>query len=415
MKLLLITLLILPFTVVGQDALRLSVRQADQLLIERNLALIVSHYEIDKAAARRVQAGLFLNPELSTEWNLYNPDRGRFSDIGARGQKIIAVEQVFRIAGQRKAAVRLAEAQRGMTELQYFELVRSLKYELHSNYYRLFYLQQTIQTIGAQLDLLQEIVGLYNQQYQKGNISLKENTRLRAAYFQLSNEKSELEREVLVVQQNLKILLAEDRLIVAAPETEDPVIRGSALLLALPELQEKARHNRPEVQLATNLYLQNELLYKFERKNAVPNLSAGLLYDQAGSFVNNYSALTLGIQIPIFNRNQGAIQEARIGMLQATSMQQNVQQKLKAEVDAAFYNLQVLQNQLNQTGEGFGEQLAQLSDGLIENYMKKNISLLEFTDLFESYYSSIIEINKLKANLLNAYEELNYVVGETIL
>ena len=415
MKLLLLVLLYLPLTAVGQDTLRLSLQQADQLLIERNLDLIVAHYEIDKATARRVQAGLFLNPELSTEWNLYNPDRRRFSDVGARGQKIIALEQVFRIAGQRNAAVRLAEAQRGMTELQYFELVRSLKYELHSNYYSLYYLQQTIQSIESQLNLLQEIVGLYDTQYQKGNISLKENTRLRAAYFQLSNEKASLERDMVAVRQNLKVLLAEDRMIVSVPEAEDPIVRGRNFQFTLPGLQEKARLNRPEVQVANNLYLQNELLYKLERKNAVPNLSAGVLYDQAGSFVNNYTAVTLGMQIPIFNRNQGAIQEARVGMVQATTIQQNVQQKLKAEVDAAYYNLQVLQNQLNQTGNGFSEQLSQLSDGLIENYLKKNISLLEFTDLFESYYSSIIEINKLKANLLNAYEELNYVVGETIL
>jgi cobalt-zinc-cadmium efflux system outer membrane protein len=412
--LILILFLLLPFTLVGQDTLRLSLQQADQLLVERNLDLIVSHYEVDKATARRVQAGLFLNPELSTEWNLYNPERRRFSDVGHRGQKIIALEQVFRIAGQRNAAVRLAEAERGMTELQYFELVRSLKFQLHFDYYHLYYLQETIRAISSQLNLLQEIVALYDQQYKKGNISLKEYTRLRTAYFQLSNERAGLEREVINLQQSLKILLAEERVLLPTPELDDPATTRK-LMLSLALLQEKAENNRIEMKIAGSLYQQNELRYSLERKNAVPNLAAGVLYDQAGSYVNNYSAITLGIQIPIFNRNQGAIQEAKVGMAQASTFQKSSQQRIKAEVEGAWYQLQVLQQQHNQLGDGFSSQLDQLSEGLVENYLKKNISLLEFTDLFESYNSSIIEINKLKVNLINAYEELNYAVGESVL
>ena len=407
-------LLLLPFTALGQDTLRLSLQQADQLLIERNLDLIVSHYEIDKAAARRVQAGLFLNPELSTEWNLYNPERRRFSDIGSRGQKIIGLEQVFRIAGQRNAAIRLAEAEKGMSELQYFELVRALKFQLHKDYYQLYYLQETVDAISSQLKLLQEIVGLYDQQYQKGNISLKEFTRLRASYFQLSNEKTALEQEMVSLQENLKILLVEEQMLQPSPEKVDPAT-SQKLQLSLALLKEKARENRPELKLAGNIYQQNELRLALERKNAVPNLSAGLLYDQAGSYINNYSAVTMGMQLPLFNRNQGAIQEAKVGMVQARTFQQSSEQKVNAEVEAAWYHLQVLQHQYTQMGDDFAEQLIQLSDGLIENYLKKNLSLLEFTDLFESYNSAIIEINKLKANLINAYEELNYAVGESLL
>lgn len=413
MKFPLFLLLLLPFMAAGQDTLQLSLQQADQLLIERNLQMVAAHYEIDKAVARKVQAGLFLNPEISTEWNLYNPERRRFSDVGSRGQKIIAIEQTFRIAGQRNAAVRLAEAERGMTELQYFELARALKYQLHSSYYHLYYLQESIRAISAQLQLLQEIVGKYEEQYKKGNISLKDYTRLRSALFQLSNEKSSLERDVITAQQTLRVLLLEDGFIQPQIASDQQVPRQ--LLEGLAELKARAHKNRPEALLAQNIYRQNELRWALERKQAVPNLSAGVVYDQAGSFVNNYTAVTLGMQIPLFNRNQGAIREARIGMEQAKTMEQHIQQQVLAEVEAAYFQMQVLQNQYNQTGQGFADQLEQLSEGLVANYLKKNISLLEFTDLFESYNNSIIEINKLKANLLSAYEELNYAVGESVL
>jgi hypothetical protein len=59
-------------------------------------------------------------------------------------------------------------------------------------------------------------------------------------------------------------------------------------------------------------------------------------------------------------------------------------------------------------------QLDQLSKGLVSNYSKNNISLLEFTDMFEAYNASIIQLNQLKADLNKSYEELSYVVGEDL-
>src|SRR5687768_12825088 len=89
-------LLIASRSLFAQDTLAITLLQADSLLIARNLSLIVSRYEIDKAAARKVQAKLFSNPQLSTEWSLYNPGADRWLDVGSKGQKIIALQQVFR-------------------------------------------------------------------------------------------------------------------------------------------------------------------------------------------------------------------------------------------------------------------------------------------------------------------------------
>jgi cobalt-zinc-cadmium efflux system outer membrane protein len=156
------------------------------------------------------------------------------------------------------------------------------------------------------------------------------------------------------------------------------------------------------------------LQYSLERKNGIPNLTAGGVYDQSGSYVNNYSALTLGFQIPLFNRNQGRIQEAKIGIAQSKVLLESKQQEVTREVESAWRIFQLLDAQYKAVGGDFEEQLDQLSRGLVSNYSKNNISLLEFTDMFESYNSSIIQLNQLKADLTKSYEELNYAVGEDI-
>lgn len=393
--------------------MQVSILQADSLLLARNLSLVVSRYEVDKAEARKIQEKLFINPELSTEWSAYNSGTGRSPDIGRNGQKIIQLQKVFRIAGQRKTSVMLAEEEKRMTEIQYYELVRSLKYQLHVSYYRYYFLNNAIVNINSRLTLLKNLIGIYEQQYTKGNISLQELTRLKSTYFDINNQVNGTQAEMVRLQQDLQLMLAEDRVI-------QPVVPGSEGIdieppvQTLPELIDRSLQNRPELKEVKSFQAQSQLRYSLQRKEAVPNLMAGGVYDQAGSYINNYTGIQIGFQIPIFNRNQGRIQEAKIGVAQAGALLQTKQQEVTREVVSAWQVFQLLREQYRASGTDFEAQLDLLSKGLVSNYSKNNISLLEFTDMFEAYNASIIQLNQLKADLNKSYEELNYVVGEDL-
>jgi cobalt-zinc-cadmium efflux system outer membrane protein len=406
-------LLVASRSLFAQDTLSITLLQADSLLIARNLSMIVSRYEIDKAEARQVQAKLFSNPQLSTEWSLYNPGADRWLDVGSNGQKIIALQQVFRIAGQRKASIRLAEEQKRMSEWEYYELAQSLKYALHVSYYRYYFLHQAIVSVRSQLNLLKDLIEVYKAQYAKGNISLQELTRLNSTYFGINNQVNETQTELVSLQETLQIILSDDRIILPAPDTLDRIIPALPSI-TLPELTSRALHNRPELKIIKSQEAQNELNYSLQRKEAFPNVTAGGVYDQAGSYVNNYTALSVGIALPLFNRNQGKIREARIGIQQSKVLRQSKQEEIMREVEAAFHTVQLLQRQYASVGSDFETELDLLSEGLVSNYSKNNISLLEFTDLFEAYNSNIIQFNQLKADLNKSYEELNYAIGEDL-
>jgi cobalt-zinc-cadmium efflux system outer membrane protein len=397
----------------GQDTLRISLQQADSLLMVRNLSLIASKYEVDMADARKVQEKLFTNPELSTEWSLYNPSLSKWFDVGSNGQKIIQLEKVFRIAGQRKASIRLAEEEKKLTQWQYYELARSLKYELHVSYYRYYFLNNAVTNIIARLTLLKNLISIYEEQYAKGNISLQELTRLKSVYFEINNQVNETRTELVRLEQTLQLLLADDRPVVPVPAVTESIL-GVLPTVTLPELVNRSLENRPEIQAARSVENQRALQYSLERKNGIPNLTAGGVYDQSGSYINNYTALQLGLQIPLFNRNQGRIQEAKLGIAQSKVLLQSKQQEVTREVESAWKIFQLLDAQYKAVGTDFEGQLDLLSKGLVSNYSKNNLSLLEFTDMFESYNSSIIELNQLKADLTKSYEELNYAVGEDL-
>jgi cobalt-zinc-cadmium efflux system outer membrane protein len=408
----LVVLLIFGSTVFGQDTLRITLKQADSLLILRNLTLVASQYDIDAAEAATIQAKLFSNPELSTEWNLYNPAKSRWLDVGSNGQKIISIEKVFQIAGQRNTSIKLAEENKRMTVLQYEALARSLRYELHVAFHRYYFLNHAVNSIDSQLKLLRNLIRVYGEQYEKGNISLQELARLNTTYFNINKQIKDVQQEQIKLQETLKILLAEDRFVLPEnPETISNTISN----LQLEDLVVRALESRPEIKINESQQQQNHLRYALAKKEAVPDLVAGVVYDQSGSYINNYTALTLGARIPIFNRNQGNIRAARIGIEQGEVLQLAIEERIKKEVESAWRTFQLLWTQYNEVGEDHEEHLNQLSEGLVNNYSKNNISLLEFTDLFEAYNTNIIQFNELKADLIQSYEDLNYAVGEDIL
>jgi cobalt-zinc-cadmium efflux system outer membrane protein len=267
--------------------------------------------------------------------------------------------------------------------------------------------------ISSQLDLLKGVVDAYGAQYEKGNVSLKEAARLRSAYFQLNDERVRLRTELNALQQDLRTLLMEDRTVVAAPLSREvqpvrPLAQDSLALLALAEA------NRPQLKMAEAELEAAELDLKLQRRMAVPDLSFGGTYDRNSNYLPNYTGLNVGLSVPLFDRNQAGIKRAQAASQMSRSVRELTRQSVRQEVLRALADLRALQQHYTSASVGLDEQLDQLSESLIGNYVKNNLSLLEFTDLFEAYTNGIIAINALKADLQQAYEELEYVTGQQL-
>jgi cobalt-zinc-cadmium efflux system outer membrane protein len=397
----------------AQDTLLLSLKQTDSLFITRNLMLLASRYKVDGAQALVKQAKLWNNPSLSTEWNLYNPDKKQFFDVGSTGQKIFAIDQVISIAGQRNKRIALAKANAQFTEFEFYELMRTLRTELHTSYYAIYFNSLTIEKYTSQLNLLNTLIDALDLQNTKGNIPLKEVLRLKAMYYQLNNERTDLVSNLLDAQQNLATLLQLTTPFKPAPAPEE-FSRYTIAGLDLKTLLDKATANRPDLKMAENISQQAEVNYVLQKRTAVPDLHIGGLYDQAGSYINHYTGLSVGFDLPVWNRNQGNVKYAR-----ATAEQYKAELKNKAisvnnEVVTTYQKLLQVEQEYAKVDTSFGQGFDQLNEGFIINFQRRNISMMEFTDFFEAYNSSIQQLNKLNEKRIQTYEELNYVIGEEL-
>ena len=94
------------FAEAQQPSVGLTLKEAEQRFLKCNLSLLAERYNVDIAQARLLQAGLFDNPVISFEQNVYNRLNGKYFDFGKKGESVVEIEQVIRLAGQRNKQIR---------------------------------------------------------------------------------------------------------------------------------------------------------------------------------------------------------------------------------------------------------------------------------------------------------------------
>jgi cobalt-zinc-cadmium efflux system outer membrane protein len=127
--------------------------------------------------------------------------------------------------------------------------------------------------------------------------------------------------------------------------------------------------------------------------------------------VQNYTGLTIGLPLPVFNRNRGNIKMASALVSESKVNAEQAKIGLEADVMAAYNKMTELDKEFAKIDPTLISQVSELSTGIMENYRRKNISLLEFTDFFEAFSQSIIDYYQISSNRISAFEELNYVTG----
>lgn len=375
--------------------------------------LLAEKYRIESTKALEIQEGLWENPNLSVELNAYNSTKSRAFDIGNQGQKIVQLQQMLTTAGKRNKRVALAMENTRMTEYEFYDLLRTLKFEIREPFIESYFLQKSITLLDSQVVTLRSTIAAYEREYNRSNVSLKEVIRLKALLFELTNNRSELVYEMADNQRELRNLLQVEGAVV--PLVDSSLIKKYRIAgLDLQQLQEKATQSRADLKIVQSLTRQSELNHTLQKALAVPDVTVGAIYDQQGSYINNYLGLTFSMDIPFFNKNQGNIKSAKSQVDYQRTVEKAKNSTVRNEVEAAVQKVREAEKAYQSIEVQFTEQFGILSKGIYENFQKRNITLLEFIDFIETYNESSKQFNRLQADRIRVYEELNFAVGEEL-
>jgi len=397
------------------DTVKLNSNEAEKIFLTQNLLLLAGKCNVEAARAMIIQAKLFNNPNFSVEQGLYDPDTKKVFDIDYTGNTGFAYQQLINLAGKRNKSIKLEQINTQRQEYLFYDLLRTLKFKLRSDFNSIFFQMQTLVVYDKEIASLKKLISVFEEQFKNGFVSKKDLVRLQASLFSLESEKLEISNSITELQADFGIMLHKPNTYFVPELNETSYDSINTTSLNLPMLIDTALQNRSDLKATELQYKWNEANLAYQKALSVPDLTLGALYSKQGSYVRDYTAITLAIDLPFFNRNQGNIKAAKFQADNSNLLLQSFEDNVKGDVIQAY--TKVLQNEkvFNSYDNRYNGDLEKLLEEITKNYGKKNISLLEFIDFYDAYKENTVQLNTFLSHRLNAFEELNYSVGKNII
>ncbi|MFT3855880.1 MAG: TolC family protein [Ilumatobacteraceae bacterium] len=411
-----ITLLLICFLsaagiVSGQqtDTLQLDLPHAEKLFLDSNLLLLAQRYNITANEALVLQARLWPNPNFAIGHTLYSGQLRQFFPTGNNDETTLNLNQLILLAGKRNKQIKLSQANVQLTQYQFLDLLRTLKYTLRSDFFNIYYMQQSAQAYDKEIRALQHVVESYSSAHDKGYISGKDLIRIRAQLYSFISEYNDLLNQINDTESELRLVLQIKPSFFIQPKPDIPAIETlDPGRYALPVLIDSAYKNRTDLNVARTNTEINRLNYNYQKALAVPDLTVSANYDEAGSFLNGFYGIGASIDLPFFNRNQGNIKSAKATIANAQATQHFTEATVSENVARSLQKAYAQQKLYKEIDPAFSGDFERLANEVLLQYEHRNISLLDFLDFYDSYKQNIIQVNTIKYNRVQSFEDLNY-------
>jgi len=320
----------------------LTLDQAIELLLRRNLELRAKYLEIPQGRADVLTASLRANPIFYADSQLVPYGSDSIRRPGGPTQYDVNISQPIDFSHKRQARTTYAARALQVMEAQYQDEVRLAIQNLYNAYVDVLAAREVVRYVQTSVRGLDE--------YLRINLELYKRSIATSADVDSARSDREIAATGLLdAEENLrqrKRVLGE-LLFLTPEEAEQIELRGTIGDLAPPpppreELFQIALACRPDV-AAFSLGIQAaEANVRLQLANRFSD--AYLLY-QPYTFQNNAPyrtesatswAVGLTLPLPVFNRNQGNIERARINVHQSQYQLASLERKVKTEVQQAL-------------------------------------------------------------------------------
>ncbi|MFP3597777.1 TolC family protein [Chryseobacterium sp. SIMBA_029] len=398
------------FMAAQQDMSLLDCEEAFQ---KNNLQLLAEQYNINMADADILQSKIWELPQLSGQFNAYNPQDKKVFDAGH--SKGAQVTQLIYMGGKKKNEIAFAKSNKELAQIQFSQLLVELKTQLHTTYYNLYYQKLKLENTNKQLGYMKELLNAYKVQSAKGNISLKDEVRLQSIVIQLNNDKVEINKTILEVEQTLKVLTGvTDDIEPQLSDAEATEILASQPFGDEEELKKKALENNADYLYNLKLIDNSKLFAQWQKSLNVPDLNVGAGWDQNGGTFQNEVNVMVGIPLPLWKSNKGNVEKAGFAIQQNQKNAEYQKLNLETKVQSAFRTWKTQYDQFSEIKATDLNNMDLVYNGMLKNFRSGNVSLIEFTDFMESYRQTALQIYDMKNDIIQSAEQLNQLVQTKI-
>lgn len=371
-------------SIVSRDSVACSIEEMWQRTLYHHLLLNAKQKEVEVAKASLAQEKLWENPQISLSHNINNPVTHRYFEFNKEGQTDIQISQRIYIAGQRGERIRMASEEMSKAHYEQLDAERLMRKELSGQMVQLFTLQQKVDVVQKEVLSMDTILQAYEEQKAKGNVSSIEIMRISGLRLQLLQEKAELMADITRLQQSIRLMGGLDAQTVIVPKID---YAANAAMLEKIQLSTMKRElsDRSDIRTDEHEVKSAEHHVKLQKANALPEINLTGEWDKNGSIGRNFFALGVTFSLPVLNRNQGNIRAARASLNSKRLLQDWNLRQAHSEMETAWEKLQMDLAIVKEAEKHQGMEIDRMLEEVQAQYMKRNISLLELADYYQTY------------------------------
>ncbi|HML95712.1 MAG TPA: TolC family protein [Thermodesulfobacteriota bacterium] len=371
----------------------ITLRQALALALERSPALKAYSLEIRAREARAIQEGLPPNPGIEA----FVEDFGGTGSVeGFRGvETTILLSQLVPLSGRISKQKKVAGLDAGLAGWDY----EAARLDVLTDTAKAF---ADLVAAERRLGIMEELAGLSKRVYDTvaeqadaGGISPIQAKRTRVAYSRTEISLGRARREVEAARKALAAKWGSTKADFGKAE-------GSLdTLLPVPPYEDLAAYidMNPDVARWAAEMEKREAVLGLEKARAIPEPVVSGGYRRIGENDDNAFVVGLSIPLPIFDRNQGAIAEARRLISKGEHERREAEVNAGASLAAAYAELRSSYEAASLLGQDVVPRAEEAYSSIFEGYREGKFSLLDVLDAQRTVFDTKLEY----VNALGAY------------
>ena len=356
-------------------------------------ALAAARARVEAAIGRKLQAGLYPNPVFSARMESA-PISGKTT---GDAEYPVGFSQRILVGGRLGAGVKVAEAARQRLFHDFEQRRRDVEKKVRGAFAAALFAQQALLVETQVLQAAQEVARIARERVDTGDAAADEAARaeLEAARLKIALSRAELARQKALIE--LRTAIGDD-----APPV--PELQGDLeTVLSLPELQEllERMSESPILGAQSAAVAESEARILRAEAERIPDVDVGLFYRRLEETDTDAFDIGFSIPLPIFDRNQGAIQAARAELLEARANERQAKASLASRIQTSYWKLK----HALETVRLFREELSPRSQTVVEaaeeRYRAGDTSLAELIPIRRDYreveIGSLISLRRVAA------------------
>ena len=384
-------------TSVAAEENNFTLHQTVEFALQNNGDLKAFREEKGIRAAGKVKSSLFPNPVFELEGAT-----GKLSGSPSENRLSVGVSQEFLTMGKRGKRLQVAEKEADGFDRQIDNSGRLLIEEVKTTFNEMLLAEKRAELAERSTALNTQLLDITKQRFESGDIPELEVNLARVEVARSEGRKIEAEREVYPLKARLLTLMG---LPSDAKASFSGDLEVKPYAKDMEELKRVALARRPDLKALEAEKAKIDAEITLAQAERIPNVTAGLGYQRentaievAGNEVkdrDNLISLKVSIPIPLFDRNQAGIQEARARKGSAESRYLFARRTIEREVEAAYARLTATEKSLSIYREDIIPQLEENLKLIQEAYKLGEVGILtvieevkKFSEVNEAYLTA---------------------------